>query len=329
MELHTASAAPSVVSLSLDLDNQWSYMKTHGNPAWEALPSYLDLVVPRIVRFLQERNLTITVFIVGQDAALAKNREPLAAIAAAGHEIGNHSFHHEPWLHLYTEQQLEQEIGQTDAHIERVTGRRPCGFRGPGFSISPATLRVLTRHGYLYDASTLPTFLGPLARAYYFRTSGLSATDKRQRRALFGTFGDGLRPLRPYWWHDGPGVRRLLEIPVTTMPLMKIPMHFSYLLYLSSFAPALAWGYFRTALTLCQWTGTQPSILLHALDFLGYDDVPSLAFFPAMQLPSEKKLALLSDVLAVLARQYVIVTLQQHAQQAAQNPHLASRSLVS
>ena len=38
-------------SLSLDLDNQWSYMKTHGDPAWESLPSYLDVVVPRALGF--------------------------------------------------------------------------------------------------------------------------------------------------------------------------------------------------------------------------------------------------------------------------------------
>ena len=30
-----------LASLSLDLDNQWSYMKTHGDPGWESLPSYL------------------------------------------------------------------------------------------------------------------------------------------------------------------------------------------------------------------------------------------------------------------------------------------------
>ena len=35
-----------VASISLDLDNQWSYMKTHGDPGWESFPSYLDAFVP-------------------------------------------------------------------------------------------------------------------------------------------------------------------------------------------------------------------------------------------------------------------------------------------
>ena len=122
-------------SLSLDLDNQWSYMKTHGDPGWQSHPSYLDAVVPRILDFLAARRLTITFFIVGQDAALEKNRAALAAIAAAGHEIGNHSFRHEPWLHLYTTEELDQELRQAEDAIE-VGDRRPAA-RLPRAGIQP------------------------------------------------------------------------------------------------------------------------------------------------------------------------------------------------
>ena len=85
-----------IASLSLDLDNKWSYMKTHGDPGWEEYPSYLDVVVPRFIEFFEKRDQKMTVFIVGQDASRDKNREALASISAAGHEIGNHSFNHEP-----------------------------------------------------------------------------------------------------------------------------------------------------------------------------------------------------------------------------------------
>jgi len=86
----------NLASVSLDLDNQWSYMKTNGDAGWEDFPSYLDLVVPRILSFLKERDLKITFFVIGQDAALEKNREAITSIAEAGHEIANHSFNHEP-----------------------------------------------------------------------------------------------------------------------------------------------------------------------------------------------------------------------------------------
>jgi peptidoglycan-N-acetylglucosamine deacetylase len=301
-----------VASLSLDLDNQWSYMKIHGDPGWESFPSYLDVVVPRALAFLEERSLSITFFIVGQDAALEKNQGAIRLIATAGHEIGNHSFKHESWLHLYSEPEIEAEITQAEEILKQVTGQQPIGFRGPGYSCSAAVLRVLARRGYHYDASTFPTFLGPLARAYYFMTTKLTKAEKEKRKALFGSFKDGFQPLKPYRWSMGS--QQLIEIPVSTMPIVKIPIHFSYVLYLSVFSRSLALLYFRLALALCRLTGTQPSLLLHPLDFLGCEDVPELAFFPGMSLPSHQKLTTLSQVIALLKRNYRVVSMQEHAQ---------------
>lgn len=300
-----------VASLSLDLDNQWSYMKTHGDEGWEAFPSYLDLLIPRVLQFLKERDLKITFFIVGQDAALPKNERALSAIADAGHEVGNHSFRHEPWLHLYSEEQIEAEIATAEKHIEQVTGVRPVCFRGPGFSLSRTVLNVLARRGYVCDASTFPTFLGPLARAYYFMTSKLSKEELEQRKELFGQFQDGFRPLKPYRLQCGN--HKIVELPVTTMPVFKVPIHASYILYLGVFSPFLAMTYFRSAIALCRWFGVQPSILLHPLDFLGCDDLPELSFFPAMNLPSRKKLAMMSKIIGVLTQHYDVLTIQQHA----------------
>jgi hypothetical protein len=305
------AASKRLASVSLDLDNQWSYMKTHGDAGWEQFPSYLDVVVPRVLSFLEQRALTITFFIVGQDAALDVNREPLAALAAAGHEIGNHSFHHEPWLHRYTREQVDDEIARAEEHIEAATGRRPIGFRGPGFSVSPAVLDVLVQRGYRYDASTFATFIGPLARAYYFMTSKLSASELEKRKALFGHFAEGFRPNRPYLWRAAGG--ELLEIPVTTMPLFRLPMHVSYLLYIGSVSPALARAYFRFGLLMCRLSGTQPSLLLHPLDFLGCDDTTALSFFPGMQLHSSVKLELVSMALEELALHYELTTMARHA----------------
>jgi hypothetical protein len=311
-------------SLSLDLDNLWSYLKIHGDPGWESLPSYLDVAVPRVLAFLAERELRITFFVVGQDAAQEENREALASLAAAGHEIGNHSFHHDSWLHLYSEAEIDEELARAEEAIVHATGRRPAGFRGPGFSLSEATLRVLARRGYHYDASTLPTFLGPLARAYYFRTAGLTEEERRRRSALFGTWSEGLRPIRPYRWRIGDG--RLLEIPVTTLPLFRTPIHLSYVLYLDLISPALGSLYFKTALRLCRWAGIQPSILLHPLDFLGEDDTDALSFFPAMRRPSAWKLARVSEHLATLAARFEVMPLGEHAERLERNERLRERA---
>ncbi len=299
-----------IASLSLDLDNQWSYMKTHGDAAWSEYPTYLDWAVPRILEFLDDRDLSITFFIVGQDAVLEPNRPALRAIAEAGHEIGNHSFHHEPWLHLYTEQQLDEELAKAEDAIEGATGVRPTGFRGPGFSLSPSTLRVLKRRGYRYDATVFPNLLNPLARAYFFATSSLSAEEKEKRKELFGTWRDALRPVAPFRWRIDE--ETLLELPVTTMPLFKTPIHLSYILYASRFSPGLAMLYFRFALLMCRMTGVAPSILLHPLDFIGCDDVGELDFFPGMDMEADKKIAIVDRVIEEMRKHYRLTTMRDH-----------------
>lgn len=301
----------TIASLSLDLDNKWSYMKTHGDPGWESFPSYLDVVVPRFLGVLRRLNLRITVFVVGQDAALAKNRAALASLSEAGHEIGNHSFHHEPWLHLYSRDEVTAEIETAEEAIASATGVRTTGFRGPGYSLSPTVLDVLARGGYQYDASTFPTFLGPLARSYYFFTARLSPGQKQERKQLFGHWTEGFRPIRPYYWQVGEA--RLLEIPVTTMPLFRAPIHLSYLLYLRQYSRLAAWTYWRQALTLCRLTGTAPSLLLHPLDFLGGDDEPDLSFFPAMGMNGDAKTAFAEEILASFAANFNVLPMGEHA----------------
>ena len=304
-----------IASLSLDLDNKWSYMKTHGDKGWDSFPTYLPIVVPRFLKFLDDRKLKITVFVVGQDAALEKNDAALASISAAGHEIGNHSFHHEPWLHLYSLERIDEELARAEEHLERVTGERPIGFRGPGFSLSPDVLKVLSARDYQYDCSTFPTFLGPLARLYYFMTAKLDEQQKKERKKLFGTLSEGFKPLRPFFWKTTQ--TPLLEIPVTTMPLFKVPIHVSYLLYLNQFSRTLAMTYWRMALTMCRLAGVAPSLLLHPLDFMGCDDDSDLGFFPAMRVPHGPKCELVGDVIDLMCRYYDVRPVRDHAADAA------------
>jgi hypothetical protein len=313
-----------LASVSLDVDNLWSYMKIHGDERWRTRPSYLDMFIPYMLEVLERLNLKITFFIVGVDAADERNGKALRSIVQAGHEVGNHSFEHEPWLHLYTREQLWREIQLADEAIESASGQKPVGFRGPGFSWCPELLSVLEERGHGFDASTLPTYLGPLARTYYFWTSKLSAEEREQRKELFGKFSDGLRPVKPYYWQLSNG-RKLLEIPVTTTPVIKTPFHFSYLVYLAKFSEPLMHAYLRTAVTACRMTGTEPSFLLHPLDVIGGDQVPELKFFPGMDVPSARKTALLEKVLRVLGRSFDLVPMGVHARRIKERAQLPIR----
>ena len=180
-------------------------MKIHGDEGWDKYPSYFDIFVPHVLDLLDELELKITFFIVGKDAESEENRKYLKMITERGHEVGNHSYNHESWLQSYSYEEIEKEIIAAEEAIECATGQKPKGFRGPGFSWSMDLLKVLESRGYFYDASTLPTYLGPLARKYYFMKSDLSKEEKKARKELFGKFSEGFRKLKPYCWDLGDG----------------------------------------------------------------------------------------------------------------------------
>ena len=309
-------------SLSLDLDNKWSYMKTHGDAGWRSMPSYLDIVVPRALDLFDRLQLRMTFFIVGQDAAMPQHAEVLGEIPRRGHEIGNHSHYHEPWMHRRDDAAIEDELALAEESIERATGVRPRGFRGPGFVRSQSLLETLVRRGYTYDASSLPTFIGPLARAYYFRSTKLTDDDRSRRVDLFGKFGDGFRPNRPHRIATSAG--SIAEIPVTTFPVFRIPIHVSYLLYIAAISPKAALAYFRAALAACKLTKTEPSILLHPLDFIGGVEAPELRFFPAMQMDAKTKRHVLEESLRMLGESFVVRPLREVAAAVSSDEGLSS-----
>jgi peptidoglycan-N-acetylglucosamine deacetylase len=298
-------------SISLDLDNQWSYMKIHGDEGWDQYPSYLPVFVPYILDLLDELDLKVTFFIVGKDAAAEENRPYLKMITDHGHSVGNHSYHHESWLQTYSTEKINTELTMAEHAIIEATGEKPIGFRGPGFSWSEKLLYALADKGYKYDATTLPTFIGPLARLYYFRKSDLSNDEKHERRELFGKFIEGFKKLKPYDWKLGAD-RKIFEIPVTTIPFFKIPFHLSYLLYLHGLSPWLMKIYLSFALFMCNISRTPVSFLLHPLDLIGGDELKELAFFPGMNIPSEAKKSVFKEVLIRLKKRYTVLSLNQY-----------------
>ena len=150
--------------------------------------------------------------------------------------------------------------------------------------------------------------------------SDLPKEELKKRSQLFGKLSEGFRSLKPYYWNTPSG--RLLEIPVTTMPVCKFPMHASYILYFATYSKFLAKTYFRAALLACRLFRVQPSLLLHPLDFLSGDDISELAFFPAMNMPSKEKLALMRWLLATYKSHFEVVPMQEHAERIVQEERL-------
>ncbi len=302
----------NLCSISLDLDNQWSYMKMHSDKGWEKYPSYLNIFIPYVIKILKDLDIKITFFIVGKDADMNENSDSLKLITENDHEAGNHSYNHESWLHLYSREQIKNEVMRAEEAIIKTTGQKPVGFRGPGFSWSYNTLEILSDNGYLFDASTLPTFIGPLARRYYFSKSNFTIEEKKFRNELFGKFSEGFRSIKPYYWRLRSH-KTILEIPVSTIPLLKIPFHLSYLIYLNNISPIIMKSYLKTAIRLCKMTGTEPSFLLHPLDLIGGDQIKDLAFFPGMNTSSMEKSNLFYNIINELKNNFRLVNMGSYA----------------
>ncbi len=301
-----------VAPISLDLDNKWSYLMVHAEPAWVDYPSYLPVLVPRVLDFLDERSMRITFFIVGQDATLPGHAELIGEIARRGHRIANHSHDHKPWLHRYTPREFSDELDRAEEAIQAASGVKTIGFRGPGFSLTDDVITELATRGYAYDATVFPNILNPLSRAYYFRTTKLTPEELEERSALFGTVADAFRPNRAFRWQPRRGPE-LVEIPVTTFPGLRTPTHLSYLGYLGGKANWLASFYYRSSLALTRITRNPPSMLLHPLDFLGSDDDTDLGFFPGMDMASSNKLELAHQFLDILESKYRLVPMEDYA----------------
>jgi peptidoglycan/xylan/chitin deacetylase (PgdA/CDA1 family) len=295
-------------SVSLDLDNLWAYLKTHGDAEWERMPSFLPVAAPRLLALFGEHGVTGTVFAVGADVEREDGAKAVAAFAAEGHEVANHSYRHEPWLHRYSHAQLEDELARTEDAIVAAGAPRPVGFRGPGFSVSPALVDVLAERGYAYDASTLPTWTGPLARAVHNRTA---PPGDPGRGELFGGFSRVFAPNTAYRWRTAARAG-LVELPVTTMPLLRVPIHGAYVLLLHQVSPRLARGYFATALRMCVALGVSPSLLVHPTDVLGAAEAPGMEFFPGMGVPAARKVALLSWMLTAVRARFTVVGTGEH-----------------
>jgi len=83
---------------------------------------------PALLELLDRHNAKATFFVCGHNA----ERLPhvLRAIAAAGHEIGNHTWSHRR-LDFAPSTAMRDEIGRTQEIIRAVTGKSPNLFRAP------------------------------------------------------------------------------------------------------------------------------------------------------------------------------------------------------
>jgi len=124
--------------------------------AWDRHESRVERSTRAVLDLCAAAEVRGTFFVLGWVAA----RFPglVRAISEAGHEIASHGRDHE-FVYHQTEEQFRNDVGDTRARLQDLTGRPIDGYRAPYFSIvsrTPWAHDVLAEVGHVYSSSVFP-----------------------------------------------------------------------------------------------------------------------------------------------------------------------------
>ncbi len=133
--------------------------------------------LPRLIKLFEKNDIQGTFFFTGYYAE--KCPESLLLVKDKGHEIGCHSFSHDPALALdqlnFSQQYLE--IIKAKRAIEQIVGKIE-SFRAPALRINKYTFEALILAGFAFDSSTCPRrFDGPLSSGLSEKLKWVSAKE--------------------------------------------------------------------------------------------------------------------------------------------------------
>jgi len=303
-------------ALSVDLDEIRHYHAIHAlTPATPAAEhAVYDRAVARFLDLASSERVPLTLFVVGSDLARPQNAALLRRAADGGHELGNHTLDHLYDLSRREPAEVERQIAAANDAIAAHTGRRPTGFRAPGYVVSDGVYRALEATGMAYSSSVFP------CPAYYAAKAavigGLRALG-RSSSSIVHHPGVLSAPTAPYrvgtpYYRRGTG---LLELPIQVTPRLRLPVYGTVLSWLGpALAPRLLGGLVGRELI---------NLELHGVDLLDRDDgLSELGKRQGdLRVPLERKWAVLAASIARLRQAgYSFVRLDEAAH------HFASRS---
>jgi polysaccharide deacetylase family protein (PEP-CTERM system associated) len=178
--------------LSIDLED-WFCVSNFDDmlprDVWDLCELRVEASTRRVLELFDRRGAKATFFVLGWIAERVP--ELIESIAAAGHEIACHGYHHHR-LGMLDAERLDADLDSALRILRGITGSEIAGYRAPSFSLTNDTMwavPVLQRHGFRYDSSIFPFGAHP-------------------------EYGIADAPLDPYWLAEG-----LLEVPMTVLEI--------------------------------------------------------------------------------------------------------------
>lgn len=102
------------------------------------------ITTPALLKLLRDRRAVATFFVTGE--RVARHPELVAAMAAGGHGIGNHSFRHDPLGAFRGVRTMAAEVDATQRALKSI-GVEPFAYRPPMGITTPRLRRALAGSG--------------------------------------------------------------------------------------------------------------------------------------------------------------------------------------
>ena len=111
-----------------------------------------DVAAPRLLALLKKYRIQTAWYIPGH--TLETYPKLCRQVFDAGHEIGHHGWTHVPPAQL-TREQEDAGLTRANEQIRTLTGRYARGYRSPSWDLSPHSVELLLKHGFIYDSSMM------------------------------------------------------------------------------------------------------------------------------------------------------------------------------
>jgi polysaccharide deacetylase family protein (PEP-CTERM system associated) len=127
-----------VNAMTVDVEDYFhasAFDRVVSRSSWAALDSRVVHNTETLLQCFDRAGIHATFFVLGWVAE--RFPQLVRAIAAGGHEIASHGFHHQ-LIYLLTPDQFREDVRRAKATIENAAGCTVRGYRAPSFSMCAA-----------------------------------------------------------------------------------------------------------------------------------------------------------------------------------------------
>ena len=143
-----------IVCLTFDFDAISGFIaRGQTSPSWISRGEFGPRSgAPRLIALFKKYGIKTTWFVPGH--TIETFPKASEAVLEAGHEIAHHGWTHRPPTTLSREEE-EEELVRGNESIRKLTGRKARGYRSPTWDLTPHSVELFLKHGFVYDSSLM------------------------------------------------------------------------------------------------------------------------------------------------------------------------------